>query len=583
MAIKKKKQGIQEISALNKNIDRLNTILSGSNDYEETMVDKIVGFTEFLKENEFVVTTEMLSQFFQIVGNLSYQGDNLSDYEDIMRTLFVKDDNQDKLFHKYIINYEEIIKDGVSSAARLKSKKELYTSKGQKYKESSLDNQKRLREIEELLEEKRKSGIDKTKKYPKMFTERQLKSFLKKLKENEEFIKELQKSMNKEDFKTLSEFISELEKNQANSNKKKVEFRKKALKNALKASMKSKNPIGIMNFLNYLIDLLDKASKAPEMMDEEQELLHQKEIEEKKMLRNQQKINEALIELQNELMGEIDSTEKAGKVIIKQVSTHHRDKFIGGKNAVFAYESDNVLLNEDFNTMSPQDRLRVQEFIKENVKKFRTMLSKRLCTNERKRLDMPETCKKACATNGIPLRLEFKKKKPGKNRFVILLDISGSCRDASELMLLLMYYLKDVLQQGCKTYVFVNQLFDISEYLEVGNGEKAINKVLNTIPTRGVYSDYYRPLKSFYEEHMGDITKDTYVFLIGDMRNNANPTGEEYIKAISNKCKKLLIMNTETMDKWNKNDSIMDVYAKYSDVYAQTTTPNELMGFMMNV
>lgn len=167
-----------------------------------------------------------------------------------------------------------------------------------------------------------------------------------------------------------------------------------------------------------------------------------------------------------------------------------------------------------------------------------------------------------------------------KRPIVMLLDISGSCRSASELMLTFMYQVKKVFPGGCKSYAFVNSLYDISKLFDVPDSDSAIKEVLNTIPTRGVYSDYGRPLKEYREQHMSDINKDTIILWIGDARNNQNPSEAETFKNIVRRGKKTYWLNTEKKSQWSHGDSIFSEYARYCTKYAEAISPAELIGFL---
>ena len=79
---------------------------------------------------------------------------------------------------------------------------------------------------------------------------------------------------------------------------------------------------------------------------------------------------------------------------------------------------------------------------------------------------------------------------------------------------------------------------------------------------------------------MSEVTGDSYVYFIGDARNNKNASGEDYVKAIARKAKKAFWLNTEPADKWNHGDSIMGTYSKYMTKIAQTANPAELLGFL---
>lgn len=79
---------------------------------------------------------------------------------------------------------------------------------------------------------------------------------------------------------------------------------------------------------------------------------------------------------------------------------------------------------------------------------------------------------------------------------------------------------------------------------------------------------------------MSKVAGDPYVYFIGDVRNNKNPSGEEYVKAIARKAKKAFWLNPEDMADWNQGDSIIGTYARYMTEVVQTTTAAELLGFL---
>ena len=84
-------------------------------------------------------------------------------------------------------------------------------------------------------------------------------------------------------------------------------------------------------------------------------------------------------------------------------------------------------------------------------------------------LNLQQTIQNACKTGGLPLNLFYQEKKKNKTNLVLILDVSGSCSSASEMMLSFMYLLKDVFSGGCKTFAFVDDLYDISDIMKSNN------------------------------------------------------------------------------------------------------------------
>ena len=271
---------------------------------------------------------------------------------------------------------------------------------------------------------------------------------------------------------------------------------------------------------------------------------------------------------------------KQQKEIFKDKPVESRRETVRLKNAVHSRYQGDVCLDKKFSKMSAEEKLLIYDYIRENARKFRTKLNRKIRTNRASKIDIPATVKKSCQTGGIPLCLIHQKPIRQKSNLILILDVSGSCKEASELMLVFMHAMKEVFPGGCSTYAFTNKLYDISEFMEMDDAAAAVSEVLKAIPRSGAYSNYEIPFRTFYNSNMSKVTGDSYVYIIGDARNNKNRSGEEYVKAIARKAKKAFWLNTEEMSDWNTGDSIIGTYAKYITKVAQTTTAAELLGFL---
>ena len=277
-----------------------------------------------------------------------------------------------------------------------------------------------------------------------------------------------------------------------------------------------------------------------------------------------------------------DDTYRLVDYEVKEQSLSHRAEFNKAlaRNAVRSKHVGDMVLEKNFSKMTDAEKRQIADYIKDNARKFRTKMSRKIRANKASRIDIPATIKKSCQTGGVPLRLIHQKPVRQKSNLILILDVSGSCKNASEMMLVFMHAMKEVFPGGCKTYAFTNRLYDISKFFDTDNPNETVKSVLDAIPRSGAYSNYEVPFRTFYNEHMSEVTGDSYIYFIGDARNNKNASGEDYVKAIARKAKKAFWLNTEEVDKWNHGDSIMGVYAKYMTRVAQTVTPAELLGFL---
>lgn len=224
---------------------------------------------------------------------------------------------------------------------------------------------------------------------------------------------------------------------------------------------------------------------------------------------------------------------------------------------------DSGSIDKSLTSLSKEEYKSIYNVLCRNATSLYTRMTRNIRTKLTAKVNMSRTIKQACKTGGVPYKIVREKPKPSKAKMVLVLDISGSCSAASKMMLTLMHALSSVFPRGVKVYVFVNRLYDVSDIMSINNVHSAIENVFKLVPTRGVYSDYNEPLRSLWEDHRQDFTRETMCVFIGDARNNRNPSGEEYAKNIARKSKRAYWLNTEPMYQWDTGDSIAGIYKKY--------------------
>lgn len=294
----------------------------------------------------------------------------------------------------------------------------------------------------------------------------------------------------------------------------------------------------------------------------------------------QKQLEQTLQELQ---LKENEYQNKISKIITKINSSNHREEFRTDGNAVKCLSPGELsALNKDFKYLNEQDKKVIDSYIKDNIDKFKTKIARSIRSDNVNIVDMQNTIAQACRTAGLPMNIIYQKPHMNKTNIVLVLDVSGSCSAASSLMLSFMHSLQTVFPRGCKAFAFINSLYDISATLQSVDVDMAVKAVLESIPRKGAYSNYYIPLAQLWEDYGNVITSDSIVIFIGDARNNKNETGEEYLKNISRKAKKCYWLNTEPIDEWNKYDSIIDIYSEYAKTY-EVDSAMKLLTFISNM
>lgn len=339
---------------------------------------------------------------------------------------------------------------------------------------------------------------------------------------------------------------------------------------------------------------------ARKLMNREETLLRKAKNSTKKAFDNQEKqldLDEEMevADLWREIRAEearLEEEERRIKNALKKVSREeenfiqkggsrtHRETFTGGQRSVQA--ANDGELSKEFELLSSAEAERIRETIHQESLRLKTRLRKISRTNRRESVDLRRTVRASIRTGGEITKLLYRRKKPSKADMVLMLDISGSCSKAAKMLISFAYSLKDAFPNGCRVYAFVNKLFDITEIMEADNVAQATQAVFDTIPTRGVYSDYYVPLESFWSREKNRLGRESFVMIMGDARNNKNPTGEYYVQQIQRKCPHSYFLCTEPRWEWGSGDSIADLYSMLIRTVPVTRT-TELMDFISTV
>ena len=261
----------------------------------------------------------------------------------------------------------------------------------------------------------------------------------------------------------------------------------------------------------------------------------------------------------------------------KEITINHRPVFTEGNNSV-KVNTNSDLLAKDIEKLSDKQYETLTEIIKANASKFRTKISRSMIKHKSKRFNYKKTMQNSIKTYGVPMELYYEKPKVKKTKIVCILDVSGSCAKSSKLLLRFIYELSNVFKGGVKSYAFVKDLTDISDFFVNYHINDAIEESLKSVPR--TYSDYYTALKTFNDLYLGEVDKNTIVIFLGDARNNKNEPGLEFLSAIQKRAKSTVWLNTEEKPKWNVNDSIIGLYSEHMDDVHEILTTNDIVKFL---
>jgi uncharacterized protein with von Willebrand factor type A (vWA) domain len=189
--------------------------------------------------------------------------------------------------------------------------------------------------------------------------------------------------------------------------------------------------------------------------------------------------------------------------------------------------------------------------------------------------DPKETIRHNLRYGGTPLELHYRTKHL-KPRLVVICDISTSMRYCSEFMLTLIYELQDQVAKA-RSFIFIDDLHEISDYFKAKRPETAVREVLQNHPPGSYNTDLGRSFQTLFNDKMDAIDRRTTVILLGDGRNNYNDPRLDLAWNLSRRSRRVLWFNPEPEYQWGTGDSDMLQYAPLAQGVYQVANMAQLV------
>jgi uncharacterized protein with von Willebrand factor type A (vWA) domain len=224
-----------------------------------------------------------------------------------------------------------------------------------------------------------------------------------------------------------------------------------------------------------------------------------------------------------------------------------------------------TLAERPFALLSEEEIAKLRVEVQRLARKLRAQASLRPQHRRHGRLDVRRTLRRSLSTGGIPIALVRKKKRIDRPRLVVLCDVSDSVKNVSRFMLELVYTLQERFEK-VRSYVFVADIGETTDLFRSSAIDEAVRLAYEgAVINVSASSDYGRALEHFATRHLDAITSRTTVIVIGDARNNYNPSNAERLAEIRARAKRVLWLNPESPAAWGFGDSAMRDYEPHCD------------------
>ncbi len=260
-----------------------------------------------------------------------------------------------------------------------------------------------------------------------------------------------------------------------------------------------------------------------------------------------------------------------------------RPQFIEGYRANILRWGDSHLFMKDMEDLQKQDLDYLQEPIRQMAERLRVRLeAKKKRAGEK--IDIKKTIRIARKTFGEPVKLIRHCPKRKMPRWVVIADISGSVKYATQLFLNFLLELRNVIDEDLRGFVFVSKMKEITHLLKDKSYHGDIEEIRSNcgIDLRG-YSDYGDAFAQFENLAQDSINRTTILLILGDARNNKRNPRLDLLESWCLRTRKVLWLNPEVPEKWNQGDSIIGIYAHALNHVYDISTPGKLIDVMENI
>lgn len=163
----------------------------------------------------------------------------------------------------------------------------------------------------------------------------------------------------------------------------------------------------------------------------------------------------------------------------------------------------------------------------------------------------------------VPFTLVRKRRTISKLRLIVLCDVSGSVWHVSTFLLKLVHTLQGEFA-NVRSMVFVNSLVEVTELFQRMRFPEDL-ETLRQYPHLNLFgfSDFGRVFYQFWDEFLGELTRETVLLILGDARNNGFDSQSWVLEDLRQRSHRLIWLHPEPRRDWYTGDAVLADYAPY--------------------
>ncbi len=227
---------------------------------------------------------------------------------------------------------------------------------------------------------------------------------------------------------------------------------------------------------------------------------------------------------------------------------------------------DENLLKKDFTALNEDQVREMERRITRLANKLAARYSYRLKPSKSGQVNMRKLLMEAGKKGYTPEKMFYLDKVKNKPSIVIFCDISGSVSVYSAFLLQLVYSMtrcfKDI-----RTFLYVDEIEEATVAFQESNVQDAVREAIRHVRcSRLGISNYGQVFELFRKQYIDCLHKKTTLLILGDAKNNWYPPREEELAHMQSLVERVIWLNPDPKENWNKDDSIISTYAPFCNL-----------------
>ncbi len=262
-----------------------------------------------------------------------------------------------------------------------------------------------------------------------------------------------------------------------------------------------------------------------------------------------------------------------------QAEARRRTAEVRGREVVTRHAVRAGIDRIDFLSANRQQLEELRRTVQPLARRLATRLAARRRKNQRGRIDIRRTLRRAMSTGGVPMEPVHAKPHPTRPELVLLCDVSGSVAGFSSFTMHLVQALSSQFSK-VRVFAFVNAMDEVTDLVTPDESDLGgrISREAR-ITTWHTSSDYGEALGDFAELYLSAVGPRTCVLILGDARNNNQDPNVGALHEISGRSRRTFWLNPESAMRWGLGDSIAPQYAEVVEMH-ECCTVDQLTGFV---